>query len=256
MMEQKYVDLMNQELDGVNSPSQSRKLAEYLESDPDARQYYLELQDALQIFQKVDLLEPPQGLLESVMSTIGASEPAWAARRPQERSGRGWLDFFRPARAVTFATGALFGLILFAGITQFNPGADDSGNDFMRGTATALLDSSPGSHLPRTIDLPGVRGQLRVLDRKNGTLVQLELESAGPVRIEIKHDEQLALEAFHATPPGRYELSAAGRSAEIAHTGSGEYYLLFSHLEGIDAEIEFLILAEGGSRDRFVVETE
>ena len=94
MIDQEYIDLMNQELDGENTASGSRKLAEYLATHPAAREYFGELQDALQIFQKVPLIDPPRGLLDAVMASVGpdaapAVRPRPAAPAPARRADEG-----------------------------------------------------------------------------------------------------------------------------------------------------------------------
>ncbi len=51
MIQQKHIDLMNQELDGINTPTQSAELENFLKEHEEARTYYRELTLALNVFE-------------------------------------------------------------------------------------------------------------------------------------------------------------------------------------------------------------
>ncbi len=249
MTEDKYIALMNQELDGVNSPGQARELAAYLDSDPEARQYFQELQDALQIFQKVDLIDPPGGLAELIDESVNAVDRARAAARVAENTPSVWRRFFQPNRVVAFTTGALCGLIVFAGVTQFNPGGGDSRSAWIRGTATTMTESP--SHYRAGglgIDLPGVTGQVSVLDGDPGTLIRLEIAADEKVKVRLNYGAALAFNGYHATHGKNYQLTRTETTTELEHQGDGDYYFLFSHTEGTDAVIEIDVQTAGGQR--------
>ena len=122
MIKPEYIELMNQELDGTNSAKQSRDLEKYLSSREDARTYYRELAEAVDVFAKVEMLSPPPGLGNSILAQVDQRAGGLPERAisPGHRSlWESLRDLLRPrlepAYAFTFAAGLVLGLALFAG---------------------------------------------------------------------------------------------------------------------------------------------
>jgi hypothetical protein len=257
MMDPKYIALMNQELDGENSPDQSRVLAEFLAVDADSRQYFQELQEALQIFQIVDLLDPPAGLADLVNEAVQGADRARTVTGAPTKAPSKWRGIFQPNRAVTFATGALFGLIVFVGLAELKPGGQDGRFDWDRGTATSTVDPSDRIRAAGlAIELPGVRGQVSVMGRDPGTLLRLEITADEPVIVRINHGEALTCDGYHATYAENYSLLTSEQSTELQHQGDGDYYFLFGHPEGSGAVLEITVQTAGGQEAVLSVPTE
>jgi hypothetical protein len=253
MIEQDYIDLMNQELDGENSAGGARKLADYLATNPAAREYFGELQDAVQIFQKIPLIDPPPGLLDAVMASVGPDASPSPRQQPAGRAPAAWREWFQPMRALTFATGALFGLILFAGIARFDSQPADSGSAWIQGTASGFLEPNRQWAGALGIDLPGVSGQVQSLDRENGTLIHLTLTSDAPVQVRFSFDDPVVFEGYRAAPGTVHAVAAAAGSTVIEHQGEGDYHLLFAHPAGLETAVEVDLQTQGGSRTHLTV---
>ncbi len=247
MIKQKYIELMNQEIDGVNTASESRQLAEYLKTDSELRQYFHELEGALQIFEQVDPLEAPSHLSEAVREAVDALNPAPAVRRVPVKTSSGWRSFFKPVGALSFATGALFGLILFAGFNQYNNGTSPNQPNWIQGTATSQISlNTRFRDVGPALSLPGLSGQVSVLARDPGTLIRLKIRADERVLVRFNYLEPVFLAGYQATYANAYLLNSTKRSAELEHQGDGEYFFLFSHPDGSDAEIELELQATGG----------
>jgi len=114
MIEKRYIELINGEIDGVNTPEESSELRRYLEAHPEAQRYYDELSDIGRTFAEMKDLDPPKELRESILGSVARRRP-----RPQRESYlAGILDRLmpqaRPRYAFAFVTGVLVGFCVFA----------------------------------------------------------------------------------------------------------------------------------------------
>ena len=104
----RYIDLMNAEIDGEISADDRALLEAFLESNPDAVRYLDEIRATANLLDSAEMLEPPPGLVRSVMAEI----PSAAGREPVPGRSIGEIlgDFFgiAPVRyALSFAAGAI-----------------------------------------------------------------------------------------------------------------------------------------------------
>ena len=113
MIDERYMELINKELDGVNSEAESKELEQVLSENGEALQYYDELLRAASALKRVEQVEPPSFLKTHILNSIKALPVP-------VRSGFGWmnnmLDVFRRrpiARyALVFASGLCVGILV------------------------------------------------------------------------------------------------------------------------------------------------
>lgn len=140
MIPERYIELIHQEVDGGNSPEESRTLQAFLADHAEARALLDDLRRLDGILGRVDQVEPPPGLKASILAALPEEAPAVAPvaapARPAVRSSS-WgslretlAAFFAPrpmlAFAYTFALGALVGIGVFtlAGRGDVVPSSD------------------------------------------------------------------------------------------------------------------------------------
>ena len=70
MNEEKFIDLINKEIDGIISAQEKKGLMEYLEKNPEAKQKYQDLVDSTKYLDKLDEVEPPEELKSRIMNSI------------------------------------------------------------------------------------------------------------------------------------------------------------------------------------------
>ncbi len=259
MIQEKYIELMNGELDGANSPDTSRELHSYLAENPEARIYYQELREAVRIFAKVEPLEPPPGLRDDILATVDhsmatsqAAGHATAEGSVDERIGlvpaiiEGFRFRMRPSHNYAFAAGLLVGLMLFAAIWRLNPGSGAGDIDQLYGTIISQVESGHGTMgelIP--IDLPGIVGSAQAYYAEDKVLIRLGLSSDRPVQILFQYDERMACEGFRAGNPGSCDFSVTGKQTELNHRGEGEYDIVLQHAQLIQSQIHMQILTDG-----------
>lgn len=125
MIENKYLELLHAELDGVNTPQESARLAAYLAVHPEAQRLYDELRGMANVLAEVKPVTPPASLQYAIMKTI-----AERAAKPNQLTAikSWWAEIFEPRFALSFAGGLAVGVLLFALAMQFTAkaGVSDS----------------------------------------------------------------------------------------------------------------------------------
>jgi hypothetical protein len=251
MIKKHYIDLMNQEFDGTNSPEQSRELENFLNSDQEARTYYRELAQALGVFAEVEMIAPPPELGERILAQVDHPAVADQAVAPAEER-RGLLAACRelfslrlqPAYAFTFVVGAVFGLMLFAGSSWLSDRHGTDLYDDVRGTANHgswdLEEVSEGE-----LTLPGIAGFYRTLHEGQDLRLRLNLRSEAPAVIKFSHGPGTTLQHFNSTNPAPSNLKVSELLVELNHRGRGSYDLVF-HGDTKDLKpIKMLVFSEG-----------
>lgn len=113
MIDERYVELINKELDGLNTESESKELQQFLSENDEALQHYDELLRAASALKRVEQVEPPSFLKTHILNSIKTLPVP-------VRSRFGWmksmLELFhrRPSvrYGVVFASGLCVGILL------------------------------------------------------------------------------------------------------------------------------------------------
>jgi hypothetical protein len=252
MIKPEYIELMNQELDGANSTEQSRNLEKYLSSHEEARTYYRELAQAVDVFTKVDMLSPPPGLGNSILAQVDQRAGRWpvGAASPGHRSLWDSLrDLLRPglkpAYAFTFATGLILGLALFAGSEWIQSGRSLDQADYVSGTANhRVLDH--GTDVLGVLNYPGLSGRYGVRREGNDLRLHLELASVQPAMVQFRFGPKTVLLHYNSDNPEPATLKAGRSAAELSHTGDGRYDLVFRLEQDSQTPVIMSVFSEGG----------
>ena len=251
MIKPKYIDLMNQELDGTNTPEQSRELENFLESNQEARTYYRELAQAVGVFAEAEMLTPPPDLAGRILARVDHSSAANQAD-PHGEDRPGLLAAFRelfswrlrPAFASTFAVGTVFGLLLFAGSNWLSDRHGPAIYDEVRGTANHvawdLEKVSEGELI-----LPGIAGFYRAQREGQDLRLRLNLRSEAPAVIKFSHGPGTTLQHYNSTNPVPSNLQISELLVELNHRGRGSYDLVFHGDTQDPKPIKMLVFSEG-----------
>ncbi|GJQ21366.1 MAG: hypothetical protein HBSIN02_17210 [Bacteroidia bacterium] len=171
MLDKRTYDLLNQEMDGTNSPRDSKRVREILERNKAAREVYAELKKLSATLRNVPKVDPPRSLKLRILNSLP---------RPSAATPSFWdrlSDFVRiPVlrTAYTFVGGAVAGIVLFLAFSGTPP--DSSG---LAGTIGHSAEVSA------RVDLPEVSGSIRgqVVD---GTIqVQGSLQSGREFTLRV-----------------------------------------------------------------------
>jgi len=252
MIDQKHIDLMNTEIDGVNTDEQSRELAAFLESNEEAREYFDGLRATARTINSIRNVDAPASLYHRVMSRITRpAEHAHGAHASYEsRGGVGdWLRglFARPQLrlATSFAVGLAIGVTIYAVITDDGSFRQPLDLSEFAGTM-ATLDSRNGLDQIADLDvsLAGVSGYVRLHQTGETVIADVALESDRPIQWVLSYDAaEVTLDGFrHLGRPGDFSSTTSETRATL--NGENRYVLLFKESAGVPSPMTLRIYSD------------
>jgi hypothetical protein len=243
--QQAHEELIQRSLDGELSPADQRKLSELLASSDQIRTSYDRLKQVDALLVSAPAVDPPQGMAGSVMARLRASHApvrtstsigVWARITAALRA--------RPAYGVSlgFALGVLVLLpIMVQSPQQFLDPAS------ITGTMTNGNHASRGFEArPLPISLDQATGQCQALITDDGVTVILELETAGPLEIEVTHEgTKPGLASLLVSSGTTRYVEALGQRVRLWHQGSDVYRLKLRREPGVALELHLSLLRDG-----------
>ncbi len=224
------MELLNKEIDGVNSKEDSLILQAYLERNPEAACVYEELRELSSILGEARQLTPGAHVNVQIMNAVRSI----ASRRDVSPSLFSGFRVLLAKPAYTFAIGVALGCILLVTVARFTPEVNADASQLL-GTlvnAGTLGNMKNIDTLPVSAD--GVAGEIITQRSGNALLVKVSLNAA---RLTTIH---MTFEGGLLTFKGYVDLRNTSSQASV-RAGALEYTLQGEH--------EYAILFEGnGSR--------
>lgn len=220
------LELIHRELDGENSPEESRRLENLLAEHDGLRKMYDDLAAVDSRLRQSEMTEPPAWLRRSVMESLPA---------PRRREGLSLAGFLRGvwdgmqarpalAYAYTFVAGLVIGLGTFAVVFEDAPAdARDLYGALMRD------DAIGAEALP--IQQPRFEGRVDVLTSSDLFIVELSLEAEGDLVVSLVPDPPLTLRGItrktvSAGDAGSFEV--VENSVVLSVQGADAFDLVFA----------------------------
>jgi len=246
MIEPEFIELMNQEVDGANTPEESSRLRRHLDAHPEARAYFEDLCEMGRMFRDAGDVEPPCPVSEAVMASLPG--------RPRPKGGR-WrsLRFVAAARtrmspklAFAFSAGLVTGMFLLAVALLIAQPRGPGGPvlDPARLTGTLVAWEPPGEVLASEcleLNSPRTAGT-SCIEYSSGVIrADITLASERDVRIVFRHGDQIRFDSYRSPGGGEHALTVRRDRVELLHRGTGEYALLFRDLSGGRAPMDMFV---------------
>jgi len=115
MIEEKYIDLINKEVDGIISEKEKNQLSEFLEKNPQAKIIYQEIIKTSELRKKYYDLDPSPNLKKKILSKIDSDRYTSDRNETIERSSIvDWFININPKVVYAFAAGLILGLIVYS----------------------------------------------------------------------------------------------------------------------------------------------
>lgn len=237
MVEQAYLELIHKEIDGVITPAEKSRLANYLKANPEARKVHRELTGLARALDELPALDPPPGLKSGILGRIAAGN------NRTQRSG----DAGRWRLAYGFAAGLAAGLLLLALAGDFFQGETTLNIADLQGTLVISESPGEGAIAAHPLEAPGVSGELRLRHTADTGILALDISAAAETAITLRYDDDtLQLSGFIAREGGVAALDNHDGRIRFRHQGSNRYSLIFRKLSAADPPSLHLELAAGG----------
>lgn len=241
--------LINRDIDGDNSPEESRELENALRSDPGARRYRDDLLELSGRFTRAGMIDPPPALRRGILAAT-TRRPA-TVRRRRSLLPDAVREAFTPRLAYAFAAGVAAGALLFALLAGPGPETGGIPPDAARGTLAPWGSSGLETTECMQFDMPGGSGTGCVTYSSDGIRVAISLDSERETRLVLSHEGDVRFAEYRTTGAG--ELGIADDHVTIERAAAGEYDVLF---EGSSphSSIGVEVYSDGGLRFSKLVE--
>ncbi len=242
MIEAEYAELIQRELDGELSETETARLQRYLSEHREARELRAELQKVCAMLERVPAVEPAPNLKKAILNRLPGAGSASVAK-PSLRRKSGWLSGgFRFGWAVAFAGGVVIGLLL-AGLNLGQLVQTDRG-DLSGAMVTPVPPPAFEDVDAVEVALDGQRGRLEL--QQAGRLAELHVQLPSiPAQVTIEYAaETVALRATSLLPAAQY--GSAGLT--WTHQNEAVYRLLFERRVSAESAVIRVRIAHAGGK--------
>lgn len=247
MIEERYIELINKELDGENSPNESAALKSYLERNREANDLFEDFRTLFGDIDQIRPIDPPRSLKPLILNSIDASR---YRRQPTPFLGRLFGSIVEvwkaKSYAVVFSAGVVVGilaLVMFFDLRISN----DGGTSELTGTIMsdkATKDFTAGDAF--RVDLGSVQVGLSTKYSNNIVAAELELHSKGEVEVIFgTNGNSLCFSAFKQEEGGTGHLVVGENTSRLKSVGDQTYVLFFTDKNKETTPLDFKVMQEG-----------
>ncbi len=231
-IDETYIRMMNEEIDGIISDEDRERLAKYVRSDPEAGKYYEELREAVGAIDNTADVSPPPELREKIFAAVYGRSREEEMERPE--NGRNFWRSFVPI----FAAGVAAGFILFAAIKQLPDRTPDG-----PGYGATIGASQGEDETAERFDAFGVKGSILPVFESGSVTVTIEIQSDMDASILLGFEEGSSFESIRSSEGAAYQMEVDDKSLLLVHQGAAEYTVRFRSAE--PAPLELRIFTDG-----------
>ncbi|MCU0643870.1 MAG: hypothetical protein MUC94_06380 [bacterium] len=119
MIDEKYIELMNKEIDGVITKSEQERLHNYLSANSEAQKLYNDLRQTSELLSKIPRVEPSPNIKKYVMNSIDLNRYSKATKPGRLKAlVSNLLIKPTPKLAYAFALGILVGILVYSALLE------------------------------------------------------------------------------------------------------------------------------------------
>jgi hypothetical protein len=249
MVDEKYIALINQELDDANSPRETAILKDYLAANSEAQQLLDELAATANMLREVKAVEPPPDLKNGVLRAIQPQRRAARAKKPVMGGIKSLVEIFfgspsyQLKYAYVFAIGLIAGLGIFALSSHTSQPTIDNSN--LSGTLAWRETGGFETADSIAVDLEVGRATVWVKSSPQQVIAEVSLNTIREVKAQIEFEEkdlglssvsQLNGAAIHA-------MSGNERSLKLISEGENRYLIGFTGKMQVASPLRFKLFA-------------
>ncbi len=240
MIEKRYIELMNLEVDGVISDDDKRELTLYLEKNQEAKKYLDELRALTDLLDAHEEIEPPEAFEKDIAEYIFRDRRDKKTTR--EETGGGWIWRFKRRPALAFATGLAAGIVLFAFVYFTAERGTIADYENLYGTI------GPAAEQAGRLDITaaGVDGSVKLYRVKGRLIARIALQSDTDITARIIHEGSVSFDGFRVSAGEGERFEAMdGRIDFTSHPGKTVYVVFFDGDEGSPFVLGVTLLSNG-----------
>lgn len=238
MIDEKYIHLIQKDLDQEISKREKKKLLDYIETNSEAEKLYSELKATVRMLAQADEFDPPQDIKENVLNKIDLYK--YNHKPAQETIFESLKSFFGEIRfkyAYSFTVGIVTGLIIFSLIS--NNYIDKINSNHLSG---AILSKSYLENFNRTdyleINEADFKGTFEIKASDKIIFIDCSIISNKSVEIIFSNNGQsLNLSSYSSFDNGNINILNERGQIKIDHVGTVNYLIAISNPTGSVSDI-------------------
>jgi len=227
MIEKKYVELINMEIDGANSPDDSEKLKAYLAKNPEARNLYKELIKTSRLLDKAGDIEPPANMKTNILNSL-------TSKRYQVTGKRNFLKGlfsnaglkFELKHAYFFTAGLVIGMILLL-LLNDNQSLENSQlfGTFVQNEKSEKFKTAADIK----INMDGLNGTITIKYLNNILMAEIKIDSEQEISMVFEFvDKDLSFNSFKQMNNVNNNVDIDEKYLKFINNGSNQYIILFN----------------------------
>jgi hypothetical protein len=222
MIDNKYIELMNKEIDNVITSDEKIKLHEYLSSNAAAKEYFNELLLTNQYLDELPDRNPSENLKKQILNSINFDKYS-----PKIKSKFSWRYIFSPKLklAYTFAVGLIAGLIIYGVINNYTNNSlnvDDAyGTIGLENKNTTVLENL-------SLNYDELAGKIEVTNQGDNFWLNVDLNSAQKFNLLVTYPDNIKFESIQPEPSSIFNCAIDKNIIKTSDSGKQYYRLLFS----------------------------
>ncbi len=254
MVDEKFVELIHQEIDAENSPDETAKLKAYLAKNTEARKLYDELAAAANMLREVKALEPPHDLKKNILRSIQPDRYTARAKKPAPGGIKSLVDMlfgapsYQLKYAFVFAFGLMAGLFIYALMNNTSPQQTAIDNSNLYGTMAWLEAAGNFKAVDSmAVDLDIGRASMLVKSSPKQIIAELHLNTIKETKIQLEFDRNDL--GFSGVSQASSQAGAAFSSDEhtlkFLNLGENQYLIAFANKTQDTSLLRFKLFASG-----------
>ncbi len=225
MLNQEQIELIHQEMDGVNTPAERAAFRSLIEKEPEARALEADLRSVAQLLDRAGCIDPPRHMTETILRALPQQVRARSGWDVLEDTLKAIVDGFQKRPRFALVSSLCVGIVAGFGIYAALAGTvkiDRSDTSDLTGT---LFERPAADELETvdevTIEFAGGSGRVAVKAAQDIVFVELELDVEQALEVRLTFDEgayglrgfsQLRSEAepYLTAEPGLFRVTTSG----------------------------------------------
>jgi hypothetical protein len=232
MIEPKFFEMMNMELDGVLPEKDRTRLHDYLSSVPEANIYFEGLRAAVEAANSVEQVEPPAGLINKIMNAVPFSHHQVEAPHKGFTNWReNWFTMPRFRYAAVFVFGIVFGVLVYSAMNlDSERGAGELNVSKLLGTMKQYTELDGFTQTGAFgVDLDRVQGSVSLHESDKVLLAEVALDASDDIDWVVEYDAgDVTFDGYRSFDGGAGDVVAAKTEMRVHQTGDSRYLLIFT----------------------------
>lgn len=227
MHNKKLHELINKEIDGLNTPEESKQLRDYMRKNPEAHDLYNDLRNLSESLEKVKKISPPPNLRKTILNTIDMNKYAKKERRPHK-----FFKFLSRYRfnlqyAYIFIAGMALGVFIYYSLLDT---AQESDTSHLIGTM--IINETSASLEPISkiqINLNDISGTVSLKSEKNILFVEFKVKTKRDIQTVIDFgQDDIGFLALSRLNKNSLKFEVNKKTIHIRHKGDSNYIVFLT----------------------------